>query len=153
MFCPKCGNPNLQVNTYCRQCGIFLPDFEKNQKPETTPEQHLTANLVLSILTGVVSAFLAISLYTIFLGKENTHWVVYMTAGFLTAMFAWQVQTVWRTILLKKQIKKQRYEAGTEEISKLESSPTNELLPEADFSNVVPTSITENTTTKLKIYK
>lgn len=94
-------------------------------------------------------------LYTMFLGKDDTPLIIYIVAGFLTAMFAWQVQTFWRNILLRKHINKRKSfedELGLaeDETPLMQSIATNELLPEADLSDIVPNSITENTTKKLK---
>ena len=149
MFCPNCGKAEQQENTYCRHCGKFLPDFNKLKRRETTPEEHLKANAFLNLLTAIVSLTLAISLYYFFLGKNDTPIIIYLTAGFLTAMFAWQVQTFWRTLLLKKQIAKpKRSEENKPE--ELKAVPTNELLNEADLSDNVPASIAEYTTKNLK---
>jgi hypothetical protein len=155
MYCPRCGKADQKENTYCRQCGNFLPDFEKIKKREISPEDHIKANTVLTLLTGVVSLTLAIILYAMFLGKENTPVIIYVVAGFLTAMFAWQVQTFWRTLLLKKHLKKSKNFENNEDKNDsanpiLESKPTNELLPEPSFEDVVPISVTENTTKYLK---
>lgn len=154
MFCPKCGKSDQKIDTYCRQCGTFLPDFDKVQKRERPPEEHLKANTVLSFMTGIVSLTLAIILYVMFLGKDDTPIIIYIVAGFLTAMFAWQVQTFWRNLLLKKHIKTRKNFDEQEEMETktpvLESVPVNGLLPEPDLSDVVPISVTENTTKKLK---
>lgn len=155
MFCPKCGNADQQPETYCRKCGSYLPDFNKPAKKQQTPEDHLKANAFLNLLTAITSLTLAILLYSIFLGKEDTPVIIYVTAGFLTAMTAWQVQTFWRTILLRKHFKKQKLNTiqSTEnqiEPQYVKSKPTNQLLNEADFSNIVPNSVTENTTKHLK---
>lgn len=89
-----------------------------------------------------------------FLGKEDTPVVIYVVAGFLTAMFAWQVQTFLRTLQLKKQFKKRSDFDDDEKLEtespSLASKATNELLPEAEFENIVPASVTENTTKHLK---
>ena len=71
MFCPKCGKSDQSPETYCRQCGNYQNDFDKPAKKTTTPEQHLTANTVLSLMTAITSLTLAISLYAIFLGKTG----------------------------------------------------------------------------------
>lgn len=155
MFCPKCGKADQKIDTYCRQCGTFLPDFDKIQQKESPPELHLKANTILSFMTGIVSLTLAIILYSIFWGREDTPVIIYVVAGFLIAMFAWQVQTFWRNLLLKKHFDKRKtLDVETEEMENnsptLQSMPTNELLSEADFSNVIPTSITEDETKDLK---
>jgi hypothetical protein len=154
MFCPKCGKAEQSPETYCRQCGNYLPDFDKPAKKAQTPEQHLKANIILNLLTALTSLTLAILLYSFFLGKEDTPVIIYITAGFLTAMTAWQIQTSWRTLLLRKHFKKQKNETVNKskvsnDPQKFESIPTNQLLPEADFENNVPTSVTDNTTKHL----
>ena len=106
MFCPKCGNADQQPETYCRQCGSFLPDFDKLTKKPISPQEHLKANSWLSLMTAIVSLILAILLYSIFLGKADTPIIIYITGGFLIAMCAWQVQNFWRTLLLKKHFKR-----------------------------------------------
>jgi hypothetical protein len=156
MFCPKCGNADQKPETYCRQCGTFLPDFEKNTKKSITPEEHLKANSVLSLMTAVASLTLAILLYSFFLNKENVPVIIYVTAGFLVAMCAWQIQTFWRTLLLKKHFKQPKNNL-TEEIKLIEkdslsgiNAQTNKLLEEPDFKNiVVPPGIIEETTKTL----
>jgi hypothetical protein len=155
MFCPKCGKADQSPETFCRQCGQYLQDYEKSVKKKIQPEEHLKANLFLNLLTALTSLTLAILLYSIFLGKEDTPVIIYVTAGFLTAMTAWQVQTFWRTILLRKHFKKrnaaQKTSAEIQAAPYLESKPTNELLPEADFKDYVPASVVEKTTRKLKV--
>ncbi len=150
MFCPKCGNADQKENSYCRQCGTFLPDFDKIKSKEIPPAQHFTANLVLSVMTAGVSLGLAIALYLMFLGREDTPIIIYLTAGFLTAMFFWQVQVFWRTLQLKKQFPVKRKIEKIVSENKIESvNTTNQLLKEADLSQVVPFSVTDDTTKHL----
>lgn len=151
MFCPNCGKADQNVNSYCRQCGKFLPDFDNLKKLETTPEEHFKVNFVLNIMSGVVSITLAILLYSFFLGKQDTPPIIYITAGFLTAMFAWQVQIFIRNLKLKKHIPKQNknvVEVGNQKT--FDSAQTRELLNEPDFDNYVPASVSEYTTKNLK---
>ncbi len=150
MFCPNCGKADQKENTYCRSCGNFLPDFDNLKQREISPEEHLKANSVLNIMTAVVSLTLAILLYVNYLGGENTPVLIYITAGFLTAMFAWQVQVFVRNLKLKKQIILPKRTETKEKLKEIESVPTKELLKEADFSDNVPTSVVEYTTRKLK---
>ncbi len=145
MFCPKCGNADQKIDTFCRNCGTFLPDFDKLKSKENTPEAHLKANLVLSSMTAIVSLTLAILLYSIFLGKPNTPIIIYLTAGFLIAMFFWQAQSFWRTLLLKKQFPKRNVET----ILEINDAKTGKLLNEPDFENFIPASAVEATTKNL----
>lgn len=139
MYCPNCGKADQKENTYCRRCGTFLPDFDKIKKRETPPEMHLKANTVLNVMSGIASVSLAILLYIFFLGRSDTPLIIYVTAGFLTAMFFWQAQVFWRNLQLKKQIPK-RVEAkeNSEDQIKIESAKTKELLSEAEFGDMVP---------------
>lgn len=151
MFCPNCGKADQTVNSYCRQCGNFLPDFDNLKKRETTPEEHFKVNIVLNIMSGVVSLTLAILLYSFFLGKQDTPPIIYITAGFLTAMFAWQVQVFIRNLKLKKQLlNKNKNVAETSEEKVLNKAETKKLLNEPDHSDYVPASVTEYTTKNLK---
>lgn len=145
MFCPKCGNADQQKETFCRNCGTFLPDFDKLKSKENTPEAHLKANAFLSLMTAIVSLTLAILLYSFFLGKPDTPIIIYITAGFLTAMFFWQAQSFWRTLLLKKQFPKR----NSETIKELKDAKTGKLLNEPDFENFVPKSVVADTTKNL----
>jgi len=152
MFCPKCGKAEQQVNTFCRNCGTFLPDFDKLKSKENTPEAHFAANITLSVMTAVVSLAFAITLHFTFTGKDGTPIVVYLTIGFLTAIFFWQAQVFWRTLQLKKQfpgLNRKNENRIIEKTPLFESANTRELLNEADLSNIVPPSIVENTTEKL----
>ena len=146
MFCPKCGKSDQSPETFCRLCGTFLPDLEKPAKKRQTPEDHLKANTFLSFVTIIVSFSLAIALYSIFLPREDTHWVIYLTAGFLIAIGAWQIQSLWRTVLLKKHFNKNR----SQNVPTLETETmTGRILEKANLEDVVPASITEHTTRNL----
>lgn len=150
MFCPNCGKSDQKETTYCRQCGTFLPDFDKLKTREISPEEHLKVNSVLNLMTAVVSITLAILLYSFFLGGENTHPVIYITAGFLTAMFFWQAQVFWRTRQLKKHFPNSKNLKDDARIkNEIESAKTKELLNDADVRDGVPSSVTEKTTKNL----
>lgn len=66
MFCPNCGKAEQIPNTYCRQCGEFLPDLTKNALKRfggTTPQQ--SANIVsfLSLFASIVSLLAGLWMY------------------------------------------------------------------------------------------
>ncbi len=152
MFCPNCGGAEQNPDTFCRKCGNFLPDFESLQKKKVTPGQHLVANGVLTGMTAVVSAALAIMLYATFLGRDDTPMLIYVTAGFLTAMFFWQVQVIWRTILLKKSLPARGNDTARPDIAKqplFRPAEASNFLPEADPEAFIPASVTEGTTRSL----
>ena len=154
MFCPNCGKSEQQENTYCRNCGIFLPDFTKEGKRRISPEEHIKSSIVLDIMTIAAAITLSILLFVSFLGKENTPPLIYVTAGFLIAISAWQAQTLWRTFQLKQHFRERPSEMIGEQkqnsADQFASFPTQPLLSEADYVNAIPASVAENTTRKLK---
>lgn len=141
MFCPKCGKADQQPETYCRQCGFFLPDLLKPARREIPPEEHLKANSVLNLLTIIVSFTLAI-LLPLFLGfGSGTHPMIYATTGLLIAIGGWHIQTFIRTRQLIKQWKRR--------VPLIEPAPTTERLDQANFADSLPASVAENTTKHL----
>ena len=155
MFCPKCGKADQQENSYCRQCGEFLPDLGKKNKLAfggNTPEEQIQTNLVLNIMSAIVSLVLAILLYLIFKNRE-THPIIYIVEAFLLAITMWQISTFYVGLKLKKNFQKRRdsaVAAAENPQIQIEDARTKELLPEADFETAVPTSITEDTTRHLE---
>jgi hypothetical protein len=147
MFCPKCGTADQQTETYCRSCGIFLPDFDKAIKKEIAAEEHIKINSVFSVMSAVVSLGLAITLYSTLAFRPDTPWIIYVVTGFLTAMTAWQVQTFIRTRMLKKQIAEMKPPRQAE--AALPNAAPAGSLPEADFENIIPASVVERTTRNL----
>lgn len=155
MFCPNCGKADQNVNSYCRQCGKFLPDFDSLKKRETSPEEHLKVNTVLNVLSGVVSLVLAIWIFSFtFKNAMPPPITIYITGGFLFAMFAWQIQVFIRNRHLKNQLlKKNKNVVEVENQKTFEPSETKQLLNEPDFDNYVPASVSEYTTKNLKVKK
>jgi hypothetical protein len=151
MFCPKCGKPEQSPEAFCRGCGMFLPDLDKIKKKEVPAEEHIMVNSFFSLATAIVSSTLAIILYSTLGFRPETHWIVYLVAGFLIAITAWQIQTFIRTRMLKKQIEKMRpkRDDGPDPPVTFERADTAKLLDEANFANAVPTSVTEHTTRHL----
>ena len=154
MFCPRCGRAEQVPESYCRQCGFYQPNLSKLAEREATPEVHLEANKVLSALTILASFTLSILLYAILGFRSNTHPLIYATAGVLLAIGGWHIQTLIRTQQLKKQWKRRapltEVQAPSPEAQPaFRSASTAKLLDEADFENVVPASVTENTTRHL----
>ena len=151
MYCPRCGKAEQVSETFCRQCGLFLPDLSKPAKREIPPEEHLKANTVLNSLTILVSFTLSILLFAI---VPDKHPLIYVTAGLLIAIGGWHIRTLIRTQKLKKQWKRRApltgVEAGLPETERaFKSVSTAKLLDQADFADTVPASVTENTTRHL----
>jgi hypothetical protein len=158
MFCPNCGKAEQTLNTYCRQCGEFLPDYKDKKRNFTmggnTPEEQIRVNLFLNFLSGTVSLILAILLYATFWGKPETSPIIYIVAAFLLAMCGWQFSTFRVGLKLKKTFERRKSDGETEQSAQgdktvFQSAKTKDLLTEADFSNVITPTITENTTKTL----
>ena len=149
MFCPKCGKSEKSAETYCRQCGTFLPDLSKPFVAITKPEEHVTANLVLGSMTVVTCLTLAVLLYAFFIGLKESPSVIYVMFGLLLAMAAWHIQTVWRSILLRRHFnvnkkRKESFDAG----NAIDYSDTGRQLNEANLEHFQPASVTDRTTTQ-----
>jgi len=154
MFCPRCGKAEQVPESYCRNCGFYLPDLSKLGKGEIPAEEHLKANTVLSILTISVSFTLSFLLFLVLGFKGNTHPLIYATAGLLIGIAGWHIQTLIRTQKLKKQWQRraplnEAQAALPETPPAIKSAVTAKLLDAADFENAVPTSVTEHTTRHL----
>ena len=128
MYCPNCGKAEQSPETYCRQCGLFLSDFSRSAKQEASPEENLKVNSVLSLLTIIASFTLAILLYAILGFRENTHWLVYATAGLLIAIGAWHIQTFVRTRQLRRQWQRRINEQSYEDVLSMQKLSTPRLL-------------------------
>lgn len=154
MYCPNCGKGEQQKHSYCRSCGEFLPDLEKIRArgiAAKTPEENIKTSLILSTFSSVVSILMAILLYATHLGKEDAHPIIYIAAALFTVIGIWQIFNIFASLKLKKHFekRKQGQVENEQDFPDGNSRITNELLNEADFENVIPASITENTTTKL----
>lgn len=154
MFCFRCGKADQVSETYCRQCGLYLPDLSKPLKRESPPEEHLKANTVLSVMTIVASFTLSFLLFLILGFRSFTHPLIYVTAGILLAIGGWHIQTLIRTQMLKKQWKRRRPLTGIqanqpETPEAFKSTPTGKMLDQPDFTDAIPVSVTEHTTRHL----
>ncbi len=118
-------------------------------KTAQTPQQHITANIVLNSMTIVACFTLAILIYSMLAFRPDTHPLIYATAALLIAMGFWHVQTLWRTILLRKHFKREENRMVADPEIEMESVTTGKLLDHADFENIVPASVTDKTTRHL----
>jgi hypothetical protein len=126
-----------------------LPDFDSLAKKKATPEQHLIANSVLNAMTAVVSGALAIALYVSYLGKDDTPILIFVTAGFLTAIFFWQIQVIWRNVLLKRSMPGFRNNKGEAPPAVLAAPRGSRILGEGDPDEYIVPSVVEGTTRRL----
>ncbi len=150
MFCLRCGKSEQLPETYCRQCGLFLPDLSKPVRREIPPDEHLKANTVLNAMTIIVSFTLSFLLFAV---VPDKHPLIYVTAGLLIAIGGWHIQTFIRTQKLRKQWKRRTpltiQPAPFETQPAFRSASTANLLDEANLAGALPASVTEHTTRHL----
>jgi hypothetical protein len=102
----------------------------------------------------IVASFTLSFLLLLILGfRSFTHPLIYATAGILIAIGGWHIQTLIRTLMLKKQWKRRdalrEIVAAPNETPTFKSASTGQLLDQADFSDAIPVSVTEHTTRHL----
>lgn len=151
MFCPKCGNAGQKPETYCRNCGVFLPDLEKLEQREDPLALNIKVNSFFSAASALISLGLAILIYSQYNNPGMIPFVLNIVAAFLVVMFVWQTTAFIRTRSLKKQIHELRPPRETDSIQDALAGglKTAELLPSAELSDTVPASVTDRTTREL----
>lgn len=154
MYCPNCGKADQKAETYCRQCGEFLPDLSgtNNLFRIQTPEEQFDITLVLNFLSALSGLIMAILLIVFHAGMENVHWSVYVSSSILFCISVWQGVSFYNNLMLKRRYNQQKDFTEVESKSKLNmlENTKRDVLPEADFEDVVPASVTEKTTSDLK---
>lgn len=154
MYCPKCGKAEQKEKTFCRNCGEFLPDLSRTKGSASfggdTPEDQIKVNLVLNLLSALVSLFFAVALYVTFHDRD-TPTIVYLAAAFLLAMSAWQFSTFYIGLKLKKHFSREPEVSVPDNPTQasIKAEQSKKSLNEADFESIVPASVTENTTKTL----
>jgi cytochrome c biogenesis protein CcdA len=126
-----------------------LSDFSKPSKQEAAPEENLKVNSVLSLLTIIASFTLAVLLYAILGFRENTHWLIYATAGLLIAIGGWHIQTFIRTRQLRRQWQRRAKEQDAADAASLQNPTTSKLLTTPAQDEAIPPTVTEETTRHL----
>lgn len=143
VFCPKCGSKNK--GDLCRNCGQTLPnlkELEKSKNNEKKISVLSTSNFVLASAASLFCSFFAIYLLVNNLVEWKFISTAFLILGIVFIISA--ILSIYSKFYLKQNDNFEK-ENGNEL-----SRDTNELLPQADFSQNVPASVIENTTRKLK---
>ncbi len=98
-------------------------------------------------MTIVACFTLAILMYSMLAFREDTHPLIYAATGLLLAMGIWHIQTLWRSLMLRKHFKKNK--RPDPQVLKNGTETNERLLDQPDFENVVPASVTDRTTKTL----
>jgi uncharacterized membrane protein YuzA (DUF378 family) len=161
MFCPSCGKSEQTPESYCRNCGEFLTDFSSKSylinkllggsRPETQVNVNLIINLVTSIISSLLLGFLN-GYYDALHARtgEAAPPIIYLVYIFLGLVSVWQFLSFLIGMRLKSKLSGRKKDAPSVNSSAsentLSSGATQKSLPQADFENIVPTSVTEDTT-------
>jgi hypothetical protein len=161
MFCPNCGRGEQTPDSYCRSCGEFLTDFSGKSylinkllggsSPETQVNINLTINIVTTLASSLLLGFLN-GYYDSLYEKtgQTAPPVIYLVYIFLGLVTVWQVFGFLINSRLKKKLsgrKKVDVSADSSASEKAVSSgSTQKSLPQADFDNIVPASVVDDTT-------
>lgn len=161
MFCPNCGKSDQSPESYCRSCGEFLTDFSGKSYllnkllGGSTPETQVNVNLAINAVTAFVSSLLLGFLNGYFDSQfertgQSAPPIIYLVYIFLALVFIWQLLSFAINTRLKKKLAGRKKGAVSVEQSgdenTLSSRSTQKSLPQADYENVVPASIVEDTT-------
>lgn len=156
MFCPKCGKDEQMPESYCRQCGEWLPDFAKRGVKSfggDSPEESLNISLFLSAMSSIVALLLAVWMYATYLGRPGVPGIIYVTAAFLLAIAGWQASNFYVGWKLSQKLARRRKGDFTAQSNELnDARQANASLPPADDSQFIRprASVTENTTELLE---
>jgi len=153
MFCAKCGKGDQKPDSYCRACGEFLIDPSRRSSLVirmlgiSNPEKQLNLTLAIDLVTAIVSGFLLFSLMGYFDATEDrtgipTTPLVYVLYVFLGLVCVWQLFSFTVGTTFKKKLSSSRR-------AHLQSSQ-QQVLPPANEQDVVPLTITEDTTRELE---
>ncbi len=157
MFCSNCGKSDQEKNTYCRQCGEFLLDlggsYRRKGSPRT-PEEQIRLSLVFNLLSAIAGFGVGFFVFISHINMDGTHPSVFMAMSMLFVIGIWQTISFLNNLKLRSLFKRRKQDSTADEIisdqREFKAKETKDLLPEADFSDIVPTSVTENTTRSLK---
>lgn len=94
-------------------------------------------------MTFVACFAMSAALFAVFGVGEGTHFLIYLTAGLLIAVGCWNVQTFWRTALLRKQINKLTPPTLEDSEPKSIAAPDGREMP-------IPASVVDRTTRSLE---
>jgi len=149
MYCSTCGKADQKENTYCRSCGEFLPDLSKNSLlvfGGNTPQQ--TANIIsgISLIAAVFSLFVGWWLYAT---KFNFPIVIWLASALLICNAIWHACNFFMVQKLAKRLKPSKEKSDSQKEIAEDKFSEQKILPTADLSDVVPISVTENTTRHL----
>lgn len=147
MFCPACGAPGQNVESFCTRCGEWLPNMTKRSRHggPAKPEDRMKQMLVFSAISAVFGLFSAVALYATYLGTSEAKWSVYLAGSFCMVIAVHQTINFFFALELRQRLKRAR--TNTSMLPKEQSGQRPLSLDAAHTMPFVdPQSVTENTT-------
>jgi hypothetical protein len=146
VFCPKCGKNNKIETLFCRGCGYELPEFTKNlKKSEEVKSRIKNVNTTNSVITSTAS--LICTLIAVYYAFNN----ISDSKSFIFSLVIISLVFLVSTFLsLQSNYYLKKAKLTDEDYINFTQSKNTEFLKEADFTDFISTSVTENTTKKLK---
>jgi hypothetical protein len=138
MFCPQCGTPDQNSQTYCRRCGEWLAESSSK------PDQRMKVMMVFNGLNSLMALIAAIALYSTYIGMPEAKWSIYVAGALCSVIAVHQLISFIFALGLRRRsggIKDEMsptYASNSEPIGQLEGRETRQILD-------MP-SVTENTT-------
>ncbi len=156
MYCPKCGKQNHTDTIYCRHCGFSLTIIhaslggnniqESIAKAETSRKPLKVGSILLSMFTLI--SFFIIILPALINGTFNAG----MFAVFIPGLIFGLPLIVLGTIRSSRALKslKEQVQFGPKHINQIKNDEPKLLKMPSDAIPINHSSVTENTTLKLK---
>ncbi|MFZ1699252.1 MAG: hypothetical protein WBO10_13790 [Pyrinomonadaceae bacterium] len=150
MFCPKCGSAEQTPDSYCRQCGEWLPDLSAASRGRfrtSTREQKVRRMRVLQMIsTGLSLASALIIIHVVANGVDQEMLPLAAFCGFLVAVYQIISLILGYNVLSPKKAQSNESDALTTQVS----SSQYASLKAADTQEFIkPDSVVENTTALL----
>ena len=153
IYCSKCGKPDQETDSYCRNCGEFLVDATSRSSlinrvfGISNPEKQISLTMTIDLVTAIFSGVLLFALMGYFDGSERktgipTSPLVFVLYVYMGLVAAWQLISFTVGAKLKRKLR-----ASRQAIQLTESRTAPLLTPAQERA---ATTITEQTTRKLE---
>ncbi len=162
MFCPKCGTENPDNTKFCRVCGANLSNvlavieglqISEPALPQSKEATYLYSTGVRNVILG--AGFFIASIFLKSMPGDTAFWFLLMIPAI--CLIASGIGRILKSDGLKKLNKSNPVinQITTEEKQSLPPSQTEYLSPNINYktNDLVPSSITEDTTHQLEIGK
>lgn len=145
MFCPRCGVADQTPDSYCRQCGEWLPDLSSGRIGgrfgTTSREQKIRKMRILQFVSiGMSLAATAIVVTFLASGRDPEMLGIAALFGFLVTVYQVITLVLGYKVLAPKQEREQA------PVSRIDSAPNHALRAANTAEFIKPDSVVENTT-------